>query len=73
MYKRWSCQNVYDVLSYRLDNINIRFGSKLLRQIVGFLVGTNCDPLVTDLFSICYERNFIVSISDDNQADIIEE
>ena len=33
-----------------LDNIYIRFGTKLYRQIVGIPMGTNCAPLVSDLF-----------------------
>ena len=33
---------------------------------------TNCAPLVADLFLSCYERDFIKSISPENQADIIE-
>ena len=40
-YKLWSCQNVYDALSYLLDNVYIRFGTKLYRQIVGIPMGTN--------------------------------
>ena len=71
-YKLWSCQNVCDALSYLLDNIYIRFGNKLYRQIVGIPMGTNCDPLVVNLFLFCYERDFMTSLSDDNQADIIE-
>ena len=31
-----------------------------------------CSTLVADLFLFCYERDFITSLSDDNQADIIE-
>ena len=34
--------------------------------------GTNCAPLVADLFLFCYERDFIMSLSDNNQSDIIE-
>ena len=49
-YHLWSCQNVYDALSFFLDNIYIRFGNKLYRQIVGIPMGTNCAPLVADLF-----------------------
>ena len=59
-------------LHYLLDNIFIRFGSNLCRQIVGFPMGTNCAPLVADLFLFCYERDFTLSLSDNNQADIIE-
>ena len=49
-FKLWSCQKVCDTLHYLLDNIFIRFGSKLYRQIVGIPMGTNCAPLVADLF-----------------------
>ena len=35
-------------------------------------MGTNCAPLVADLFLFCYERDFILSLSDNNQTDIIE-
>ena len=49
-YKLWSCQNVCEALIYLLDNIYIRFGSKLYRQIVGIPMGTNRAPLVADLF-----------------------
>ena len=33
---------------------------------------TYCAPLVADLFLFCYERDFMLSLSDDNQTDIIE-
>ena len=48
-YKLWSCQKMCDAHHYLLDNIFIRFGSKLYRQIVGIPMGTNCAPLVADL------------------------
>ena len=71
-YQLWSCQNVCDALSFLLDNIYIRFGTKLYRQIVGIPMGTNCVPLVADLFLFCYERDFMKDLSSDNQADVIK-
>ena len=68
----WSCQNVCDALTFLLDNIFIRFGTKLYRQVVGIPMGTNCAPLVADLFLFCYERDFMMSLSDDKQADVID-
>ena len=50
----------------------IRFGTKLNTQIVGIPMGTNCAPLVADLFLFCYERDFMKDLSSDNQADIIK-
>ena len=35
-------------------------------------MGTNYAPLVADLFLFCYERDFMLSLSDNNQTDIIE-
>ena len=70
-YNLWSCQKVCDALVYLLD-IFIRFGTKLYRQTIGIPMGTNCAPLVADLFLFCYERDFMKSLSRENQADIIE-
>ena len=39
-----------EALIYLLDNIYIRFGTKLYRQIVGNPMGTNCASLVADCF-----------------------
>ena len=35
-------------------------------------MGTNCAPLVADLFLFCYERDFMMSLSDGKQVDIID-
>ena len=35
-------------------------------------MGTNCAPLLDDLFLYCYERDFIDILNHDNQADVIE-
>ena len=61
-----------DALHYLLDNVFISFGSKLYRQIVGITMSTNCAPLVADLFLFCYEKDFMLSLSENNQTDITE-
>ena len=71
-YNLWSCQKVCDALVYLLANIFIRSGTKFYRQSIGIPMGTNCAPLVTDLFLFCYERDFMKSLSRENQADVIE-
>ena len=55
-----------------LDNFLIRFCNKLYRQVVEIPMGTNCAPLVVDLFLFCYERDFVISLSDAKQADGID-
>ena len=34
-------------------------------------MGTNFAPLVADLFLFCHERDFMLSLSDDKQADVM--
>ena len=58
-------QNVCDTLTFMLDNIFIRFATKLYRQVVWISMDTNCAPVVADLFLFCYERVFMVSLSND--------
>ena len=71
-FKLWSYKKVYDALHYLLDKMFIRFGSKLYRQIVGIPMGTYCVPRVADLFLFCYERDYMLYLSDINQTGVIK-
>ena len=48
------------------------FGTKLYRQVVGIPMDTNCARVFADLFLFCYERDFMMSLSDDKQAASID-
>ena len=61
-----------EALTFLIDNIYLRFGSKLYRQIVGIPMGTNCVPLVADQFLFCYKRDFMLSLSEDYHSGVIE-
>ena len=65
-YTLWSCQKVCEALIFLLDNIYDRFVTKLYRKIVGIPMGTNCAPLVADVFLFCFERDFMISLSAGN-------
>ena len=70
-YKLWSFQNVCDALSYLLDTIYIRFVMHVQTNCWysdGYKLCSSCSRFV--LF--CDESYFMASLSDDNQADIIE-
>ena len=71
-YTLRTCQKVCETLYFLLDNIYIRFGTKLFRQIVGIPMGTYSASLVADLFLFCYERDFMMSLSVENQSEFIE-
>ena len=42
-----------------IDNIFVKFGGCLFRQVIGIPMGTNCAPLLADLFLYSYESEFL--------------
>ena len=70
-YTNWTCSEVCESLTLLLDNIFVRYGNILYRQVIGIPMGTNCAPLVADLFLYYYERNFMLSLDKQSQADVI--
>ena len=67
----WTCPEVCESLTFLLDNIFVRYGNAIYRQVIGISMGTNCAPLVADLFLYCYERDFMLSLSPDTRAGVI--
>ena len=61
-----------EALAFLLDNIYILYLALLYRQIVNIPMGTNCAPLVADLVLFSYERDLMMSLSADKDAEIIE-
>ena len=42
-----------------MGNMYVRFGGQPFRQMVGISMGTNCTPLLADLFLYPYENEFL--------------
>ena len=47
------------MIEFLLDNIYVRFGGQLFQQMIGIPMGTNCAPLLADLFLYSYENEFL--------------
>jgi hypothetical protein len=47
------------MLEFLIDNIFVSFGGILFQQVVGIPMGTNCAPLLADLFLYSYESEFL--------------
>ena len=47
------------MIEFLVDNIYVRFGGKLFQQMVGIPMGTNCSPLLADLFLYSCENEFL--------------
>ena len=46
-------------MEFLVDNIYVRFGGQLFRQMVGIPMKTNCAPLLAELFLYSYENVFL--------------
>ncbi|KAK3108234.1 hypothetical protein FSP39_003752 [Pinctada imbricata] len=71
-YKSWTCSDLCSALSFLLDNIYVRFGENLYKQVVGIPMGTNCAPLVADLFLYAYEKEFIQNLQKQRKHDDVK-
>ena len=47
------------MLEFLIDNIFDMFGGRVFQQTVGIPMGTNCAPLLANLFPFSYEADFI--------------
>jgi len=45
------------MLEFLIDNIFVIFGGRVFQQTVGIPMGTNCAPLLADLFPYSYEAS----------------
>ena len=57
--QKCSVADVVKVLDYLTDNIFVEFGGRIFQQTIGILMGTNCAPLLADLFLYSYEADFV--------------
>ena len=60
---KYSEDDIIKMLEFLIDNIFVVFPGKVFQQIVGIPIGTNCAPLLTDIFLYSYEAEFIQSYS----------
>ena len=53
---KYTEDDIINMLEFLVDNIFVVFGGKIFQQIVGIPMGTNCAPLLADIFLYSYER-----------------
>ena len=54
--------DIIKMLKFLVDNIFVVFAGRVFQQIVGIPMGTNCAPLLADIFLYSYEAEFIQSL-----------
>ena len=55
-------EDIIRILEFLVDNIFVVFTGKVFQQIIGIPIGTNCAPLLSDIFLYSYEAEFIQSL-----------
>ena len=55
---KYTANDICKMIEFLADDIYVRFGGQLFRQMVGIPMGTNCAPLLADLFFYSYENGF---------------
>ena len=60
-----------EAFTFLMKNIYVQFDGMVYQQIVGIPMGTNCAPLIADLFLYCYERDFISDLQKSKRFDLI--
>ena len=58
--------------SWKIYTSYVQFGDMVYQQIVGIPMGTNCAPLIADLFLYCYERDFMSNLHKSKRFDLID-
>ena len=59
---KYTEDDIFNMIEFLVDNIFGVFGGKVFQQIVGIPIGTNCAPLLADIFLYSYEAEFIQSL-----------
>ena len=59
---KYTEDDIINMLEFLVDNIFVVFGGKVFQQIIGIPIGTNCAPLLADIFLYSYEAEFIQSL-----------
>ena len=65
--KMFSETDIINMLEFLIDNIFVMFGGRVFQQTVGIPMGTNCAPLLADLFLYSYEADFIQGLLKKNE------
>ena len=67
---KYTEDDIINMLEFLVDNIFVVFGGKVFQQIVGIPMGTNCAPLLGDIFLYSYEEEFIQSLLSNGEKKI---
>ena len=56
---KYKLEDIIQILDFLIDNIFVLFGGRVFQQTIDIPIGTNCAPLLVDLFLHAYEADFL--------------
>ena len=65
--RKFSETDIITMLKFVIDNIFAMFGGRVFQQTVDIPMGTNCAPLLANLFFYSYEADFIQGLLKKNE------
>ena len=65
-YRCWSCAELCEAFTFLMENIYVQFDGMVYQQIVGIPVGTNCAPLIADVFYIVMRGTLCLTFKNPN-------
>ena len=65
--KKYDETLICQMVDFLIDNIYIKIGNHLFQQCIGIPMGTNCAPLLANLFLYSYEVEFLRSMKKSNK------
>ena len=70
--QKYSEVDIVRMLDFLIDNIFVEFGGLAFQQTIGIPMGTNCAPLLADLFLYSYEAEFIQGLMQKKQKKLAQ-
>ena len=64
---KYNENDIISMLNFLIDNIFVVFGGRVFQQTIGIPMGTNCAPLLADLFLYSYEAEFVQNLLKNKQ------
>ena len=58
------------MITYLIDNILVKCGTRIFRQVIGIPMGTDCAPFLANLFLYKYEFQFMAKMTRKKISDI---
>ena len=69
---KYTENDIISMVNFLIDNIYVEFGGMIFQQTIGIPMGTNCAPLLADLFLYTYEAEFIQKLIAQKQKNIAQ-